>query len=285
MAWYKAAPIATAAKPIPCKNKPQPNLLGIEGSFVPILSHSLANRGAKDKISGVQSKLDNLSNSAQTAINNINSALNAENKLNELNKAKWYYDWQGTRYESNLDNKTSAIQDIIRKIEKQNGGRFPGSAATIYGQIKHYAKGTRNSVGGLSITQEDGFEAIFQKLQNGEYTMMPKGSQVFNSDMTDNLYNFSADPQKFMSELAGKFNYSNYLESRQGDIDRTIKQVASNYNQNNTGDININNPINIQGDATQSTVNALKKERDKLRDDIMNDLIKYRERKRRATIR
>ena len=218
----------------------------------------------ENKISGVQSKLDNLSDSAQTAINNINSALNAEN---ELNKAKWYYDWQGTRYESNLANKDSAIQDIIRKIENQNGGRFPASAATIYGKIKHYAKGTRNSVGGLSITQEDGFEAIFQKLQNGEYTMMPKGSQVFNSDMTDNLYNFSADPQKFMSELASKFNYSNYLDSRQGDIDRTIKQVASNYNQNNIGDITVNSaPIYIQGDATQSTIKALKAETDKIVD-------------------
>lgn len=217
----------------------------------------------EDKISGVQSKLDNLSNSAQTAINNINSALNAEN---ELNKAKWYYDWQGTRYESNLNQKASAIQDILRKIENDNGGRFPASAASIYGKIKHYAKGTRNSVGGLSITQEDGFEAIFQKLQNGEYTMMPKGSQVFNSDMTDNLYNFSADPQKFISEIASKFNYSNYLDSRQGDIDRTTKQIASNYNQKNIGDITVNSPINIQGDATQSTIKALKAESDKIVD-------------------
>lgn len=263
-------------------NDLQGRIYEVDGA-IDTISNSISSY--EDRISGVQSKLDSLSNSAQTAINNINSALNAKDKLNELNKAKWYYKWQGKPYESALDNKTSAIQDILRQIEKDNGGRFPASAATIYGQIKHYAKGTRNSVGGLSITQEDGFEAIFQKLQNGEYTMMPKGSQVFNSDMTDNLYNFSADPQKFMSELESKFNYSNYLDSRQGDIDRTIKQVASNYNQNNTGDINVNSSINIQGDATQSTVNALKKERDKLRDDIMNDLIKYRERKRRATIR
>lgn len=239
----------------------------------------------EDKISGVQSKLDNLSNSAQTAINNINSALNAENKLNELNKAKWYYDWQGTRYESNLDNKDSAIQDILSQIEKKYGGVFPASAATIYGTIKHYAKGTRNSVGGLSITQEDGFEAIFQKLQNGEYTMMPKGSQVFNSDMTDNLYNFSADPQKFMSELASKFNYSNYLDSRQGDIDRTIKQVARNYNQKNVGDTIVNTTVEIKGDATQSTVKALKAETDKIVDkatkNVMNMALKYSNNPRR----
>lgn len=96
--------------------------------------------------------------------------------------------------------------------------------------------------------------------------MMPKGSQVFNSDMTDNLYNFSADPQKFMSEIASKFNYSNYLDSRQGNIDRTIKQVASNYNQKNVGEINVNTSVEIKGDATQSTVKALKAETDKIVD-------------------
>lgn len=242
-------------------NDLQGHIYEVDGA-IDTISNSISSY--EDKISGVQSKLDGLSDSAQTAINNINNALNAEN---ELNKAKWYYDWQGSRYESNLNQKESAIQDIICKIENQNGGRFPASAASIYGKIKHYAKGTRNSVGGLSITQEDGFEAIFQKLQNGEYTMMSKGSQVFNSDMTDNLYNFSADPQKFMSEIASKFNYSNYLDSRQGDIDRTTKQIASNYNQNNIGDITVNSaPIYIQGDATQSTVKALKAETDKIVD-------------------
>lgn len=254
-------------------NDLQGRIYEVDGA-IDTISNSISSY--ENRISGVQSKLDGLSDSAQTAINNINSALNAEN---ELNKAKWYYDWQGTRYESNLNQKASAIQDILRKIENDNGGRFPASAASIYGKIKHYAKGTRNSVGGLSITQEDGFEAIFQKLQNGEYTMMPKGSQVFNSDMTDNLYNFSADPQKFMSELASKFNYSNYLDSRQGDIDRTIKQVASNYNQNNIGDITVNSaPIYIQGDATQSTIKALKAESDKIVDkatkNVMNIALK-----------
>lgn len=108
----------------------------------------------EDKISGVQTKLDSLSDSAQTAVSNISAALNKES---ELNKAKWYYDWQGKRYESSLSDKDSAIQDILRRIENKYGGRFPASAATIYGTIKHYAKGTRNSNGGLSVTQEDGF--------------------------------------------------------------------------------------------------------------------------------
>lgn len=279
----------------------------------------------EDKISGVQSKLDNLSNSAQTAINNINAAIEASNNLGNNNKkintTSFWVNYKGKKYQTGYNysgdtnsNRLLAANELTKLIAKDVSGfdqyglgivqgllgvKFESNSSNTSSTNKspyifdvpkfkfpHYAKGTRNSVGGLSITQEDGFEAIFQKLQNGEYTMMPKSSQVFNSDMTDNLYNFSADPQKFMSELASKFNYSNYLDSRQGDIDRVIKQVASNYNQNNMGDITVNSaPVYIQGDATQSTVNALKKERDKLRDDIVNDLIKYRERKRRATIR
>ena len=216
----------------------------------------------EDKISGVQTKLDSLSDSAQTAVSNISAALNKES---ELNKAKWYYDWQGKRYESSLSNKDSAIQDILRRIENQYGGRFPASAATIYGTIKHYAKGTRNSNGGLSVTQEDGFEAIFGKLQSGEYTMMPEGSQVFSNKMTDNLFNFSADPQRFITKLSSKFNYLNYFDSIQGNIDRKAKNIVNNSRQKNIGDITVNSaPIYIQGDATQSTVNALRAEADKI---------------------
>ena len=216
----------------------------------------------EDKISGVQTKLDSLSDSAQTAVSNIYAALNKES---ELNKAKWYYDWQGKRYESSLSNKDSAIQDILRRIENKYGGRFPASAATIYGTIKHYAKGTRNSNGGLSVTQEDGFEAIFGKLQSGEYTMMPEGSQVFSNKMTDNLFNFSADPQRFITELSSKFNYLNYFDSIQGNIDRKTKNIVNNSRQKNIGDITVNSaPIYIQGDATQSTVNALRAEADKI---------------------
>lgn len=216
----------------------------------------------EDKISGVQTKLDSLSDSAQTAVSNISAALNKES---ELNKAKWYYDWQGKRYESSLSNKDSAIQDILRRIENKYGGRFPASAATIYGTIKHYAKGTRNSNGGLSVTQEDGFEAIFGKLQSGEYTMMPEGSQVFSNKMTDNLFNFSADPQRFITELSSKFNYLNYFDSIQGNINRKAKNIVNNSRQKNIGDITVNSaPIYIQGDATQSTVNALRAEADKI---------------------
>lgn len=216
----------------------------------------------EDKISGVQTKLDSLSDSAQTAVSNISAALNKES---ELNKAKWYYDWQGKRYESSLSNKDSAIQDILRRIENQYGGRFPASAATIYGTIKHYAKGTRNSNGGLSVTQEDGFEAIFGKLQSGEYTMMPEGSQVFSNKMTDNLFNFSADPQRFITKLSSKFNYLNYFDSIQGNIDRKAKNIVNNSRQKNIGDITVHSaPIYIQGDATQSTVNALRAEADKI---------------------
>ncbi len=199
---------------------------------------------------------------AVLGISNISSALNAENKLNELNKAKWYYDWQGTRYESNLSNKDLAIQEIIRKIENQYDGVYPASVSTIYGTIKHYAKGTRNS-DSLAITQEDGFEAIFGKLQNGEYTMMPQGSQVFNSDMTNNLWNFSSDPQKFMSDATSKM--SGFLSARYGDISDGLGSVTNKVTKFG-GDVSFNptSNYNIYGNVDNTALNNVKKQEQKL---------------------
>ena len=95
--------------------------------------------------------------------------------------------------------------------------------------------------------------------------MMPEGSQVFSNKMTDNLFNFSADPQRFITELSSKFNYLNYFDSIQGNIDRKAKNIVNNSRQKNIGDITVNSaPIYIQGDATQSTVNALRAEADKI---------------------
>ena len=198
----------------------------------------------EDKISGVQSKLDNLSNSAQTAINNINSALNAEN---ELNKSKWYYDWQGTRYESNLNQKDSAIQDIIRKIENQNGGRFPASAASIYGTIKHYAKGTRNAKGGLTNIDEEGLysELIPYQVGDGRYTILPAGNPVFSKLMTNRLFDFASNP-------------ISYLQHIQPDLGSEIIPITTQTQ------ISPSINITIQGDATKSTVNALRTEASKI---------------------
>lgn len=244
----------------------------------------------EDRISGVQSKLDNLSNSAQTAINNINAALNAEN---ELNKAKWYYDWQGSRYESNLNNKDSAIQDIIRKIENQNGGRFPASAASIYGTIKHYAKGTRNAKGGVSQVNEEGLETLMKQTPQGDFVVLNQGDQVFTKEQTDNLQEISRKPAKYIydnvdldalakkgltpltdeeiSNLGLWANYSDVVGNLNSRIEipnlskKVLENISKNselgdnINQNIRQNINYYNTNNIHGDVTPQMLRLLEK--------------------------
>lgn len=247
----------------------------------------------EDKISGVQSKLDNLSNSAQTAINNINSALNAENKLNELNQPKWYYEWQGKPYESALDNKNSAIQDILRQIENDNGGRFPASAATIYGTIKHYAKGTRNAKGGVSQVNEEGLETLMKQTPQGDFVVLNQGDQVFTKEQTDNLQEISRKPAKYIydnvdldalakkgytpltdeeiSNLGLWANYSDVVGNLNSRIEipnlskKVLENISKNselgdnINQNIRQNINYYNTNNIHGDVTPQMLRLLEK--------------------------
>ena len=221
----------------------------------------------ESRIQGVQDKLTNLSNAAVTAMNDIAAAIQAEDKRKDVqvNKPKWYYDWQGVKYNSIEENRDDAIVDIIRQIESKYGGVFPASASTIYGTIKHYATGTRDAVGGVSVTQEDGLEAIFGKLQRGEYTMMPQGSQVFTKKQTDNLYDFSENPQKYISnidfdpfdlvEAAKNFTYAPYLAN----TERLAKNIANI--ETPKREFNITVPItnNIQGNIDDATLQKLEK--------------------------
>lgn len=268
----------------------------------------------EDRISGVQSKLDNLSNSAQTAINNINNALNAKDKLNELNKPKWYYEWQGEPYESALDNKASAIQDILRQIEDDNGGRFPASAASIYGTIKHYAKGTRNAKGGVSQVNENGLETLMKQTPQGDFVVLNQGDQVFTKEQTDNLQEISRKPAKYIydnvdldalakkgytpltdeeiSNLGLWANYSDVLANLNSRIEipdlskKVLENIAKNsdlgdnINQNIRQNINYYNTNNIHGDVTPQMLRLLeKKEKEiikKSADHIMDIALKHK---------
>lgn len=265
----------------------------------------------EDRISGVQSKLDNLSDSAQMAINNINAALNAEN---ELNKAKWYYDWQGSRYESNLNNKDSAIQDIIRKIENDNGGRFPASAASIYGTIKHYAKGTRNAKGGVSQVNEEGLETLMKQTPQGDFVVLNQGDQVFTKEQTDNLQEISRKPAKYIydnvdldalakkgltpltdeeiSNLGLWANYSDVVGNLNSriEIPNLSKKVLENISKNSELGDNINQNIRqnisttihnqIHGDVNPQMLRLLEKKEkeiiDKSAKNIMSIALKHK---------
>ncbi len=199
------------------------------------------------KIDGVKTKLDDLSDSAQKAASNISMAINSENKWKENHTPKWYYDWQGTTYVSTESDKNKAIQEIIGYIENQYGGRFPASAASIYGTIKHYATGTKSAKGGLTNIDEEGLysELIPYQVGDGRYTILPEGNPVFSKLMTNRLFDFASNP-------------ISYLQHIQPDLGSEVIPITTQTQ------ISPSINITIQGDATQSTVNALRTEASKI---------------------
>ena len=221
-------------------------------------------------IDSVSSSLDGLGESIAAYMEQLNNLANIDTNNYGLgivqggylgvgngNAKQWYYDFQGKRYTAVSAKKENAISQIIRQIENDYG-TYPASAATIYGQIKHYASGTRNSQG-LSITQEEGLEAIFGKLSSGQYTMMPQGSQVFNAGMTDNLWKFSSDPQKFISDVIGKM--SSFLSSSYGNFADSARGVTNKVTKYG-GDVTLSSaPVyHIYGNVDKNTLSTMDKQ-------------------------
>ena len=149
--------------------------------------------------------------------------------------------------------------------------------------LGHYASGTRSTPPAF-ISQEKGLEAIFAKNPNGAgtYTITTPDSQVFDHKRTDELYDFSGNPSEYIKdnliplsqdELSKFGAWGDLLQIGSNDIVKnsvlnglTEKIVGglsapSNKTVNNMA-TNVN--ITIQGDATQSTVNALKAEANKI---------------------
>lgn len=198
-------------------------------------------------IDGVQSKLDDLSKQAQRTIADVRAAANAED---EWSKPKWIYSWQGNDYKSWKSDRDAAISDIIKQIESRYGGRFPASAATIYGTIRKYASGTNYAAGGLSLVGERG----------AEFKVLNTGDGIVKNQIVNGITALGTNPAQFIAD-AGKLLMKNLFG---GALSRSVEAIRSN-NQ-----IAPSIHINVQGDATQSTVDALKAQAKK----IMNDTIK-----------
>lgn len=260
------------------------------------------------QIYNIQDTIDDLSikiNNTSNAIDNISTSLgsnlangitNAKVSLEEYKKVlaeleshvpkpKWYYQWDGKMYTSDGSKKK---EDAIRDIKQQLTNRY-GKSSYILDQvasgIKHYAKGTKSARGGLSIIDEEGFgtEAVLPKLDNGRYAMLPQGSSVFTKAMTEELFNFASSPESYLGKAYGSVFKALMNPAMLNNITESIfgkkPNIPMNISAQNTSDtISPTVQIYIQGDATQSTVRALKSEADKIIDratkNVMNIALK-----------
>lgn len=240
-------------------------------------------------IDGVQSKIDSLGEAAEETINKINNI-----KATSIS-GNWYVDYNGKRYSSFFDNKNDAINDLKKQVTQSVPFNELNPLLINNGTVKHYATGTRSAKGGVSGIDENGkLETLMKQTPNGNYVIMDKGDQVYTKEQTDNLHDFSNNPSEYIKsnlipltpeELSdfsawGDMSQIGYSRNLIGNemINNLVEKVVGgttvpeNSTTNNTIAPVVN--INIQGDATQSTINALRAETSKIQDHIINKMMK-----------
>lgn len=164
---------------------------------------------------------------------------------------KWTYKFDGKTYTSRASTKTLAVADIRSQLAKRYGNSS-FVLDQVYGKITGYAEGTKSAKGGLHIVDEEGLfsEFIPYQIGKGRYSFLPEGNPVFSKAMTNTLFDFAKDPTGFVN----------------GVVNNSSRSV---------GDINVNMPINIQGNASQETVKALEKKAKEIEETTIKKVLHY----------
>lgn len=197
----------------------------------------------EDAIDIVSSNIDTMSG----RISNANDTLSkykdtlseVVEKANQLpNTNGWKYTWNGKTYVTEVQNKESAAMSLSSQISKYVGQYVP--YASLLAHMEKYADGTLSAKGGLSLVGEQG----------AELRILNKGDGILPNDITSTLLSFAQNPAGFIS----RFSNNKTSEIFTNNISPTIH-------------------INVQGDATQSTIRALRAEADKIIKQATNNVM------------
>ena len=209
------------------------------------------------RIDSLKQKIDELGNSAQTTQAKINSVKVQPSSI-KGHRYKITYNGKVYKTPSIMSNKEDAETYFISQISKDWYGGRALPAGSLWSKIKAYASGTKSAKGGLSIVDEEGIgsELIPTSLGNGRYTILPQGNPVFSKAMTNELFEFASAPTDYFAQKFGSEITPNVVNNKS-----TVVSPAIN--------------INVQGDATQATVNALHKESEKIMNNTIKKLMSY----------
>ena len=207
------------------------------------------------RIDSLKQKIDELGNSAQTTKAKIDSV---KVQPSSITGHGYKITYNGKVYKTNLTNKEDAETYFISQISKDWYGGRALPAGSLWSKMKAYASGTKSAKGGLSIVDEEGIgsELIPTSLGNGRYTILPQGNPVFSKAMTNELFEFASAPTDYFAQKFGSEITPNVVNNKS-----TVVSPAIN--------------INVQGDATQATVNALHKESEKIMNNTIKKLMSY----------
>ena len=200
-------------------------------------------------ISGVQKQIDSLGDTAENTIKKIND-LSAKKASLGSTDGNWYVWYRGKKFSSFFDNKNDAINDLKRQVTQNVPFNELNPLLINDSTVKHYASGTNNASGGLSLVGERG----------AELRVLNSGDGILKNQIVRGLTSLGANPAQFIAD-AGQMLMKNLFGNRATPAFGAI---------GNNNQIAPNIVVTIQGDATQSTVDALKAQAKK----IMNDTIK-----------
>lgn len=207
------------------------------------------------RIDSLKQKIDELGNSAQVTKAKIDSV---KVQPSSITGHGYKITYNGKVYKTNQTNKEDAETYFISQISKDWYGGRALPAGSLWSKMKAYASGTKSAKGGLSIVDEEGIgsELIPTSLGNGRYTILPQGNPVFSKAMTNELFEFASAPTDYFAQKFGSEITPNVVNNKS-----TVVFPAIN--------------INVQGDATQATVNALHKESEKIMNNTIKKLMSY----------
>lgn len=132
-------------------------------------------------ISGITSALNGIANAANGVASAANNAASA---LANMGAVK---DTIPTTNSNKNQNEFYYVDKNGKKSYVGHTGYTPKNGM----MISKYASGTRRAKGGLSITDEEGYELKLPKLANGNYTITGEGDQILTKAQTDNIFDWS----------------------------------------------------------------------------------------------
>lgn len=210
-----------------------------------------------DAIDSVSSSIntikDNINNNANAITNNAQAVMDYTDKANKLKEALGEAVENGKKFRKLYDSPIGPVQQ--RNYNNPKPFLYGSPIGFVAGK---HASGTKSAKGGLSIVDEEGIgsELIPTSLGNGRYTILPQGNPVFSKAMTNELFEFASAPTDYFAQKFGSEITPNVVNNKS-----TVVSPAIN--------------INVQGDATQATVNALHKESEKIMNNTIKRLMSY----------
>lgn len=145
--------------------------------------------------------------------------------------------------------KDGLTYDEVQKLYKDK-------TVASHTRIEKYASGTRNSKGGIIITDEKGDELKLPKLSDGQYTIANEGTQIFSKEQTDRLYELAnTDMSKWIPFKSLTFED---MQKMWGNV--KVPEAAIDKRMNNASNtLQIQNLVNVQGNVNDMNIKQFEK--------------------------